>query len=280
MKIRLLICSLCTISFCNMKAQEKFSVNMNVKTESSDKINFNQSNIGINVSKEINAKNKVTTTLEYSHLKINYELGSYPSFENLNQFNHLQNKFEFLTDISKVTKLNFTVTPTANFQQNFSIAAIIILGSLEIRYQLSSRAGLNMGIARATSFGYPTFLPTLSINYKPTDKSNILLGFPSSEISYSNNIRNNFSLTNSFNGSFYNLDSPNKLNENATKVSLSQMTSAFEYQRNVDEKWFLNFTAGYYFNKKYTLINNDNHKVYDLNPGNGYILGIGIKYKQ
>ena len=58
------------------------------------------------------------------------------------------------------------------------------------------------------------------------------------------------------------------------------MTSAFEYERNVDKNWFLNFKAGYDFNKKYNLIDNDNHKVYDFNTGNGYVLGIGIKYKQ
>ncbi|MNR51378.1 hypothetical protein D3C85_1710460 [compost metagenome] len=58
------------------------------------------------------------------------------------------------------------------------------------------------------------------------------------------------------------------------------MTSAVEYERNVDRNWFLNFKAGYDFNKKYILIDNDNHEVYDFNTGNGYILGIGIKYKQ
>jgi hypothetical protein len=67
---------------------------------------------------------------------------------------------------------------------------------------------------------------------------------------------------------------------NAEKAVLSQMTSAFEYERNVTKNWFLNFKAGYDFNKKYNLLNNNDHKVYDYNTGNGYVLGVRIKYKQ
>ena len=58
-----------------MKAQENFSVNMNLKTEPTEKINFNETNIGITFNKEISSKNKITNTLEYSNLKVNYELG-------------------------------------------------------------------------------------------------------------------------------------------------------------------------------------------------------------
>lgn len=280
MKIRLLICSLFTISFYSMKAQENLSVDMNLKTEPTDKINFNETNIGIKINKQINAKNNVTNTLEYTHLKVNYELGSFTSFENLNQFNQLQDKFEFYQNVSKTTKLNLNIIPTANFQQNFGISDITILGSFEVHQQLSSTADLSFGAARTAIFGSAKYMPVFSLNYKMNDKSNILIGFPDSKISYSNNIRNKFNLINSFNGNFYNLDSKINLNKEATKVSLSQMTSAFEYERNIDSNWFLNFKAGYNFNKKYTLINSNNHEVYDFNTGNGYILGIGIKYKQ
>lgn len=123
-------------------------------------------------------------------------------------------------------------------------------------------------------------MPLLSLNYIINNAGSLSIGFPDSRISYANNIRNKFSLSNSFNGNFYHLDSQNNLNNNATKVSLSQMTTALEYERNVDKNWFLNFKAGYDFDKKYNLIDTDNHKVYDFNTGNGYVLGIGIKYKQ
>ncbi|QOG02517.1 DUF6268 family outer membrane beta-barrel protein [Flavobacterium sp. MDT1-60] len=280
MKILFLICSLFTISFYNMKAQEKLSVDMNLKTEPTDKINFNETNISFKINKGINAKSKVTNTLEYSHLNINYQLGSSGSFENPDRFNQLQNQFEFSQNISKTTVLNFTITPTANFQQNLDMSDVTILGSFEVHQKLGSKTDLNFGAARTMVFGYPKFMPVLSLNYQLNDRSSLLIGFPDSKISYSNNSRNKFNFTNTFNGSFYNLDSQINLNKEATKVSLSQMTSAFEYERNVDSNWFLNFKGGYNFNKKYTLIDRDNHEVYDFNTGNGYILGIGIKYKQ
>lgn len=280
MKIRFLICSFFTISFLSMKAQDNFSVNMNLKTEPTDKINFNETGISVKVNKEINSKSKISNSLEYSHLNINYETEDFESLENPTQFNQLQNQFKFTQSITQTTKLDFTITPTANFQQSFDISDVTILGSFEINQHLNSDTDLSIGVSRTTVFGYPKFMPVLAINYKINKESSLSIGFPDSKISYSNNTRNKFSLTNIFNGNFYNLDSQINLNKEATKASLSQMTSAIEYERNVDRNWFLNFKAGYNFNKKYILIDNDNNEVYDFNTGNGYILGIGIKYKQ
>lgn len=278
MKIRLLIGSLFLISFLNMKAQGKFSVNANLKTEPTDKIDFNETGIGVSFNTALNSKNKIKNTIEFSNLKVNYDAESFEAFQDLDQFNQLKNKFEITHEISN-TKLNLALTPTANFQRNLDISDVTLLGSFEINQQLNSKTNINVGVSRTTVFGYPQFLPTLSLQYKVNDKSALLIGFPDSKISYSNNIRNAFSLTNSFNGNFYNLDH-SLIANNGTKISTSQMTSAFEYERNVDKNWFLNFKAGYDFNKKYTILNNDNHKIYDFNTGNGYILGIGIKYKQ
>ncbi|MDR7371895.1 DUF6268 family outer membrane beta-barrel protein [Flavobacterium aquidurense] len=280
MKIRILICSLFTISFYNVKAQGNFSASMNLKTEPADKINYNESHIDFKINKEINTQSKLTNTIEYSHLKVNYELGNPESFEDLDQFNHLENKFEFSHTISNATILNFELTPIANFQENFGISDVTVLGNFEVRQKLNSNTNLSIGAARTTAFGSPKFMPVLALTYKINNASSLVIGFPDSKISYSNNIRNKFNLTNSFNGEFYNLDSKINLNEKASRTSLSQMTSAFEYERNVDTNWFLNFKAGYDFNKKYNLLDNDNHKIYDFNTGNGYILSIGIKYKQ
>lgn len=281
MKTRFLIWSIFLLSIFSMKAQENFSASMNVKTEPTDKIDFNETNIGISFNKKISAKNNITNTLEYSNLKVNYETDSYNNpYENLERFNQISNKFEFSREISNATMLNFSIMPTVNFQSNLDADAFSVLGSFEIRQQLSSNTNINIGLARTTVFGAPKFMPVVSLNYQINNAGSLTIGFPDSKISYANNIRNKFSLSNSFNGTFYHLDSQNNLNTNATKVSLSQMTSALEYERNVDKNWFLNFKAGYDFNKKYNLIDNDNHKVYDFNTGNGYILGIGIKYKQ
>ena len=280
MKIRLLIGSLFLISFYNMKAQEKFSAEINVKTEPTAKIDFNETNAVLSFHKRISTANTVTNTLAYTNLKVNYELGSFKTFESLDNFNRLQNKFEVTHDFSGTTKLNVAVTPTVNFQQNLDASDFSVLGSLEIRQQLNSKTSITIGAARSTIFGSPKFIPTLSLLYTVNDKSALLIGFPDSRLSYSNNIRNTFSLTNTFNGSFYNLDHSIATTNNASKVSMSQITSALEYERNVDKNWFINLKAGYDFNKKYNLIGDDNHKVYDFNTGNGYILGIGIKYKQ
>jgi hypothetical protein len=88
-------------------------------------------------------------------------------------------------------------------------------------------------------------------------------------------------LTNSFNGNFYNLDKPEVLDHlnAATKVSFSQMTSALEYERNMDSNWFVSLKGGYEFNKKYNLTNNSGDSKLDFNSTNGYIFNIGIKYK-
>lgn len=279
MKIRFLIGTLFLISFFNMNAQENFSVNLNLKTEPTDKIDFTESNIGISYNKKLSDKNKITNTLEYSNLKIDYDLGSDQSVENLDQFNQIQNKLEISHELSNSTNLIFSITPTVNFQKNLNVNDLALLGNFEINQKLNSKTTINIGAARATVFGSPKFIPTLSLNYKINNESSVLIGFPDSKISYSNNIRNQFSLTNRFNGNYYYLDAHN-LDNNATKVTLSQMSSAFVYERNVDKNWFLNFKAGYDFNKKYNLIDSDNHKVHDFNISNGYVLGIGIKYKQ
>ncbi|WP_231632212.1 DUF6268 family outer membrane beta-barrel protein [Flavobacterium sp. KJJ] len=262
-----------------MKAQDTLSAEMNLKTEPTDKIDFNETNIIVSYNKKINTENEIKNTFEYSKLNVNYEEGNFLSQENLDRFNQLQNKIEFSHYVSNSTKLIFSVTPMVNFQQNLNMSDFAILGSFEIVQQLNLNTSIMLGATRTTVFGYPKVMPILSLNYKLNNASALSIGFPDSRFSYSNNIRNKFSLTNSFNGNFYNLDEKNTLN-NAEKMTLSQMTSAFEYERNVDKNWFLNFKAGYDFNKKYNLIDSDNHKVYDFNTGNGYILGIGIKYKQ
>ncbi|MDQ6472669.1 DUF6268 family outer membrane beta-barrel protein [Flavobacterium sp. LHD-80] len=263
-----------------MKAQETFSANVNLKTEPTDKIDFNESGVSVLFSKKINTKNQLTNTTAYSKLNINYELDPFSSNENLDRFNQFQNKTDYLFQASEKKKLQFSVTPMFSFQQNLNFSDFTLLGSFEVNQQLNSNINVSIGAARSNIFGTPKFIPLLTVNYLLSEKSTISVGFPDSKISYSNNIRNKFSLTNSFNGSFYYLDQKSESNYNASKMSLSQMTSAFEYERNVDSNWFLNFKAGYDFNKNYKLIDSEDNTVYNFDTGNGYIFGIGIKYKQ
>ncbi|MCP2027092.1 hypothetical protein L1276_002236 [Flavobacterium sp. HSC-32F16] len=260
-----------------MKAQEKFSVNVNIKTEPTDKVDFNETSIGVFFNKTINAKSSIKNTLQYTNLGLNNELETLGSIDELRQ---IQDKFEISQKISNSTKLSFSLTPTANFQHDLDFSDVSLLGSLEIKQDLNSKTTLSIGAARTSIFGNPKFLPIASLNYNISENANLLIGFPDSKISYSNNIRNTFSLNNSFNGSFYNLDAQNHLNNTAAKAVLLQMTTSFEYERNVEKNWFLNFKAGYDFDKKYKLTNSKDHTVYDFNTSNGYVLGIGIKYKQ
>lgn len=263
-----------------MRAQEKFAVDFNLKTEPTAEIDFNETNTGVFISKKTDERNEFTNKAEYTSLKIKYEAGTYENFENLNRFNRIQNKFEFSHKVSDVAKFSLNVTPTASFQQNLGISDISVLGGFQFSKQLNSKTALNIGIERSTVFGSPKFIPTLSLEGKLGQKSNILIGFPDSKISYSNNERNKFSLSNSFNGSFYNLDHPVEMYNTAAKISTSQMSTALAFERNMDKNWFINFKGGYDFDKKYHLTDDNNHKLYDFNTGNGYILSIGIKYKQ
>ena len=279
MKVRFLICSLFLISILSMKAQENFAAYANIKIEPTDKINFNETNIGIFNQKKLGTKNKISNTLEYSSLKVIYDFNPYNFYADVERFNQVQDKFEFSNQIFEKTKLSISVIPTANFQKNLDFSDVTVLGNLEIEQQLSSKINIILGAGRTSIFGSPKFTPIIAFDYKMNEKANLKIGFPDSKVSYSNNERNKFSWTNSFNGNFYHLDEINNENK-AEKAVLSQMTSALEYERNVSNNWFLNFKAGYDFNKKYNLLNSSNNKVYDYNTGNGYVLGIGIKYKQ
>ncbi|CAM3621446.1 DUF6268 family outer membrane beta-barrel protein [Flavobacterium chungbukense] len=279
MKVRFLICSLFLISILSMNAQENFAAYANIKIEPTEKINFSETNVGVFYQKKLGTKNQISNTLEYSSLKVNYELNQHNYYADQERFNQIQNNFQYSNQILEKTKLGISVLPTANFQENLDFEAITVLGNLEIEQQLSSKSKVIIGAGRTSIFGAPKFTPIAAFDYKMNEKTNFRIGFPDSKVSYSNNERNKFSLTNSFNGNFYHLDETNN-SDKAEKVVLSQMTSALEYERNVSNNWFLDFKAGYDFNKKYNLLDRNDHKVYDYNTGNGYVLGIGIKYKQ
>ncbi|WJS96385.1 DUF6268 family outer membrane beta-barrel protein [Flavobacterium johnsoniae] len=279
MKVRFLICSLFLISVLSIKAQENFAAYANIKMEPTEKINFSETNIGIFYQKKLGTKNQISNTLEYSSLKVNYDLNQYDFYADQERFTQIQNNFQYSNQLLEKTKLRISVIPTANFQENLDFKDITVLGNLEVEQQLSSKIKVILGAGRTSVFGAPKFTPIAAFDYKMNEKTNFRIGFPDSKVSYSNNERNKFSLTNSFNGNFYHLNEINNTDK-AEKAVLSQMTSALEYERNVSNNWFLNFKAGYDFNKKYNLLDSSDHKVYDYNSGNGYVLGIGIKYKQ
>jgi hypothetical protein len=117
-----------------MKAQEKFSVNIDLKTEPTDKVDFNETNAGVFFSRTISSKSSIKNTLSYTNLNLSYDKDSFKSIDQLRQ---IQDKFEFSHEILNAVKLIFSLTPTANFQHNLDFSDLSLLGSFEISRQLN-----------------------------------------------------------------------------------------------------------------------------------------------
>ncbi|MFV5700599.1 hypothetical protein ACM55F_01875 [Flavobacterium sp. XS2P12] len=269
------------IPILNASAQSGYSLELNIKTQPTEKITINETGIGVTFFGNINSKNKITNTIKYKNTGINYSLEDYDLQNNLNQFTGFENDFEFSHQLTGKTKLNLEINPTVNFESNLGISDISLLGGLEMHHSFNRSNTISIGVKRMTLFGKPEILPTFSFYHQINRNAFVEAGFPNSTISYSNSARNSFSFTNSFNGNFYNLDSPKIINnlDAATKVSFSQMTSALEYERNMDSNWFVSLKGGYEFNKKYNLTNNSGDSKFDFKSTNGYIFNLGIKYK-
>ncbi|MFV5684142.1 DUF6268 family outer membrane beta-barrel protein [Flavobacterium sp. GB2R13] len=269
------------IPILNASAQSGYSLELNVKTQPTEKITVNETGIGLTFFRNIDSKNKITNTIKYKNIGINYSLENYDLQNSLNQFTSFGNDFELSHQLTGETKLNLEINPIVNFENNFGISDVSILGGLEVNHSFNPTNSINIGIKRMSIFGKPEILPTFSFHHQINQNSFVNVGFPNSTFSYSNSTRNSFSVTNSFDGNFHNLDRPRVLDDlnTATKVSFSQMTSALEYERNMDSNWFVSLKGGYEFNKKYNLTNNSGDSKFDFNISNGYIFNIGIKYK-
>ncbi|MFV5698325.1 DUF6268 family outer membrane beta-barrel protein [Flavobacterium sp. ZT3R17] len=269
------------IPILNASAQSGYSLELNVKTQPTEKITVNETGIGLTFFKNIDSKNKITNTVKYKNIGINYSLENYDLQNSLNQFTSFENDFEFSHQLTGKTKLNLEINPTVSFERNPGISDVSILGGLEVNHSFNSRNTISIGIKRMAPFGKPEILPTFSFYHQINKNAFVNIGFPNSTISYSNSNRNTFNVTNSFDGNFYNLDRPRVLDDlnTATRFSFSQMTSALEYERNMDSNWFVNLKGGYQFNKKYNLTNNSGESKFDFNNTDGYIFNIGIKYK-
>lgn len=134
---------------------------------------------------------------------------------------------------------------------------------------------------RSTIFGQSEILPYVSLFYQINKQTFAEIGFPNSRIVYANTTRNSFSLSNNFEGTYYKLDHTTSLDENNTadRVRFSQMTTALEYQRNMDKNWYISLKTGYVFNKEYQKTTNTNTTVLDYNLNNGPTFSVGLQYK-
>lgn len=269
------------LSVINLSAQNKVVVDLNTNTLSTDDYTQNETEIKGTFYKKINKKNAITNTVGYKNKNINYSLTSIELPKSLNQFNKIENNFEFSHLLSSKTKLSMVIKPIATFEKKLNIQDIALLGGIGIGYQFNEKTSLNIGVTRDTYLGAKAILPTISFYHKLNEKIAVDLGFPNTTISFSNNIRNEFKLTNNFSGSYYNLDDSILINNTmlATTARFSNMTSSITYDRNVDSNWFLNFKAGYEFNKKFTLEDANNDTTFSDDNNKACIFTIGIKYK-
>lgn len=269
------------LSVLNVSAQSEYTVEMNIKNQAAKSITTNETGGKITIFKNIDTKNKITNSFRYNKLGVSYPLENYDLQDNLRLFNSFENDFEMAHQLNSKTTVNLEIKPTVNFEKDLGISDVSLLGGIEVAYAYNPKNTIRAGIKRTTVLGKPETLPTLSFTHKLNEKTFMTLGFPDSQISYSNNSRNTFLLKNSFEGNLYRLDAPQTIDSysNAPKISFSQIASTLEYERNMDGNWFMGFKGGYGFNRNYSLTDTKGNSKFNFDSDNGYIFSIGIKYK-
>lgn len=282
MKLKYFTTLIFMISILKISAQSSYSLELNLKTIPTKEITKNETGIGFSFDENLDSKNKITNSLSYKNTSLNYNPENYYSENNNNKYNRIENNFELVHQINEKIDWDFEFKTVATFEKSLGFSDITILGGTGIKYAFNENNSIHLGVKRMTVFGKTEVLPTVAFYNKLNSNTAIEIGFPNSSISYSNNKRNAFRLTNTFNGEYYNLDQAKAINTNlsATKMSFSQMTTALEYERNIDRNWFMSFQGGYDFNKKYTLTNDRGTTQFNFNANDGYLFNIGIKYKQ
>lgn len=261
-----------------MSAQNKIIIEVNTSTQSTEKYKQNETEIESTLYTKLSNKNTITNTTSYKYTGLNYSLNNLELSNSPIQFNRIENDLLFTQLLTSKTSVNVSVNPVATFEKNLGVSDIALLGKIDIGYQFNKNTSINVGAQRGTTFGEIQILPTLSFRYKVNEVLKLDLGFPYATVSYSNNVRNEFKLTNNFVGTYYNLDNKT-INNAATVARFSSMTTSFEYERNVDSNWFLNFKGGYEFDKKFSFEDNNQNTAYDFQNNNAYLFTIGLKYK-
>ncbi|WP_269221745.1 DUF6268 family outer membrane beta-barrel protein [Flavobacterium sp. IMCC34518] len=274
------------IPFIGINAQKGCALDWNLQTEPINKGTIKQTEIGLTLFKTIDAKIKLTNIFSYKSTTItdelkDYLLKDYATNYSSTHFNTYENNFEFSKQLNDKTRLTFGIQPTLNFENHITFSDVMLLGSIEINYNINKNSSVDFGIKRTTLFGTVDWLPTFTYNHQFNEHVYIKLGFPKSSFSFSNSIRNKFSINNDFNGCSYNLDEyiiNDDLNT-VSKVGFSQMETTLQLARNMDKSWIITAKGGYSTNKEFKF--SDNNKTYEINQKqkNGSLFSISIKYK-
>lgn len=281
MKLKYFTTLIFMISILKITAQSGYSLELNVKTIPTEEITKNQTGIGLSFYKNLDSKNKITNTISYKNSGLKFNLDNYYSAENKNNYNRIENNLKFQHQLNEKLSLDFEFKTIAGFQNSLGFPDVDFFGGAGIHYSYSEKSSIYLGVKRTSLFGKAEVLPAIALNSKLNTKTDLTLGFPYSKIQYSNNERNIFDLTNTFDGEYYQLDQAKTISTNlsASRMSFSQMTTALEYERNVDGNWFMSFQGGYQFNKKYRLTDNRGTTKFNFDANDGYLFNIGIKYK-
>jgi hypothetical protein len=286
MRINNITTLLILIPICSVYAQKGLTIDFNIKTEPIENGSINQMGIGTLFHTDIGTKNKLTNAFKYQSTSVTNEVESYlvqnyvTNFTGT-QFNSFEDNFEFSHKLTERTKLTLAIMPTINFESNFGISDLSILGGIELNQAFDKNNSIDLGVKRMTVFGKPEILPTFSYNHQFNNSTYLKLGFPNSELVYSNSIRNKFSLNNDFSGSTYNLDSP-IVADNAntiTKLGFSQIETTLQFERNIDTFWYIGFKGGYSSNKEFKF--SDENRTNEMNQSlkNGGVFAFSLKYK-
>lgn len=282
MKLKYLTSLFFMISILKISAQSGYSLELNINTIPTDEITKNETGIGFSFYKNLDSKNKITNSINYTNTGFNYNLDNYYSKTNSSTYNQIANTFELKHQFNQKIAFDIEFKTIAGFENSLGISDVGLFGGAGIDYAFNTKNSLQLAVKRMNVFGKAQVLPSIAFHSQLTSQTSIELGFPYSNIQYSNNIRNTFSLSNSFAGEYYKLDQVKTINTNlsASRMSFSQMTTAITYERNLDSNWFMNFQGGYQFNKKYNLTDNKGTTSFNYNANDGYLFSIGIKYKQ
>lgn len=278
MKIRKAIIWVFFCGIWNLSAQNNYSVDFMINSQPNENLNLQDVHIGGSFEKTFCSKLKIENKLSFNSKTVDYNtvhfsnaLESYIDVRN-------QIKLNYLKDDQK--QINLILEPFIASETNLKLSDIDVLAELNVDFKLSFNKNLKLGVSRSTVFGKPMILPVIAFNYQYSKNKSLTIGFPESRIKYTNNSRNIFAITNTFNGNVYNLNSiSNSLVLKGSKSSFSQQTLAAEYERNLDTNWYVVFKGGYDFNKKYLLLDTNYNSSYNFNINDGYNFGLTIKYK-
>lgn len=281
MKLKYFTTLVFMISILKITAQSGYSLELNVNTIPTEEITKNETGIGISFFSNLDSKNKITNSISYKNSGLNFNLENYYLENNKSNYNRIENNFEFKHQLNEKVGLDFEFKTIAAFENSLDFSDVGFFGGAGIHYSYSEKSSIYLGVKRTTLFGKAEVLPAIAFKSKLNAKTDLTVGFPYSNIQYSNNERNIFSLTNTFDGEYYQLDQTKTISSNlsASRMSFSQMTTALEYERNVDGNWYMSFQGGYQFNKKYRLTDNRGTTKFNFDANDGYLFNIGIKYK-